>query len=307
MRGGKGVPPHLVNGRLSSGYLHLERAIRWRRQQPGTAAVVRPRVRRSNPMPLRPEAVARDAGLRYVNDESPGIRRVKSGRSFRYVDPDGRPVRDPETLARIKALVIPPAWTEVWICPRADGHIQATGRDDRGRKQYRYHARWRSVRDEAKYGRTLAFGRALSKIRTRHRTRPETPRPAAAQGPGGRRPAAGDDPDPHRQRRIRPRQPLVRPDDDARPPCQRSGRDPGIPLPGQERHPSHGRDRRPPAGAGRPAMPGAARPGAAPVHRRGRRGPRRSARTTSTRTSARSPARTSRPRTSGRGRAPSWP
>ena len=109
--------------------------------------------------------MARDAGLRYVNDESPGIRRLKSGRSFRYVNSDGRAVRDPETLARIKALVIPPAWTEVWICPRADGHIQATGRDDRGRKQYRYHARWRSVRDEAKYGRTLAFGRAMSKIR----------------------------------------------------------------------------------------------------------------------------------------------
>jgi DNA topoisomerase-1 len=112
-----------------------------------------------------PEAVARDAGLRYVNDDSPGIRRLKSGRSFRYVDPDGRAVRDPETLARIKALAIPPAWTDVWICPRADGHIQATGRDDRGRKQYRYNARWRSVRDEAKFGRTLAFGRVLSKIR----------------------------------------------------------------------------------------------------------------------------------------------
>ncbi len=112
-----------------------------------------------------PIAVARDAGLRYVNDDSSGIRRVKSGRTFRYVDRDGRPIRDPETLARIKALVIPPAWTEVWICPRPDGHIQATGRDARGRKQYRYHARWRSVRDEAKYGRTLAFGRALAQIR----------------------------------------------------------------------------------------------------------------------------------------------
>lgn len=112
-----------------------------------------------------PAAVAREAGLRYVSDESPGIRRVKRGRSMSYIDPDGRPVRDEETLARIKAMAIPPAWTDVWICPRPDGHIQATGRDDRGRKQYRYHARWRSVRDEAKYGRTLAFGRALAKIR----------------------------------------------------------------------------------------------------------------------------------------------
>jgi len=112
-----------------------------------------------------PAAVARDAGLRYVSDGSPGIRRVRRGKSFGYVGPDGRAIRDAESLARIKALAIPPAWTEVWICPRPDGHIQATGRDDRGRKQYRYHARWRSTKDEAKYGRTLAFGRALSKIR----------------------------------------------------------------------------------------------------------------------------------------------
>jgi DNA topoisomerase-1 len=112
-----------------------------------------------------PEAVAREAGLRYASDDSPGLRRVKRGRSFGYVDPDGRAIRDLETLARIKALAIPPAWTDVWISARADGHIQATGRDERGRKQYRYHANWRSVRDEAKYGRTLAFGRALSRIR----------------------------------------------------------------------------------------------------------------------------------------------
>jgi DNA topoisomerase-1 len=84
---------------------------------------------------------------------------------MRYLDADGRPIRDPSTLARIKALAIPPAWTDVWICPWPHGHIQATGRDERGRKQYRYHARWRSVRDEAKYGRTLAFGRTLSRIR----------------------------------------------------------------------------------------------------------------------------------------------
>jgi DNA topoisomerase-1 len=110
-------------------------------------------------------AFARDAGLRYVSDDSPGIRRVKHGRSLRYNGPDGQAIRDPETLARIKALAIPPAWTDVWICPRPDGHIQATSRDECGRKQYRYHARWRSVRDEAKYGRTLAFGRALARIR----------------------------------------------------------------------------------------------------------------------------------------------
>jgi DNA topoisomerase-1 len=84
---------------------------------------------------------------------------------MRYLNVDGRPIRDPATLARIKALAIPPAWTEVWICPWANGHIQATGRDARGRKQYRYHAKWRSQRDESKYGRTLCFGRALARIR----------------------------------------------------------------------------------------------------------------------------------------------
>src|SRR5688500_11368083 len=94
-----------------------------------------------------PIGAARLAGLRYVADDAPGIRRVRRGQAFVYVRPDGKPLRRPEELARIKALAIPPAWTEVWICPRADGHVQATGRDARGRKQHRYHARWRAVRD----------------------------------------------------------------------------------------------------------------------------------------------------------------
>jgi DNA topoisomerase-1 len=117
--------------------------------------------------PDDPEASARRAGLRYVSDHAPGIRRVRSGRGFRYVDPQGRTIDDRETFARIKALAIPPAWEEVWICPRPDGHIQATGRDDKGRKQYRYHQRWREVRDESKYDRMIAFARALPKIRRR--------------------------------------------------------------------------------------------------------------------------------------------
>ena len=112
------------------------------------------------------KAVARQAGLRYVGDHLPGIR-IGAGRGFRYAGPDGKAVRDAATLARIRALAIPPAWTDVWISPWDNGHIQATGRDARGRKQYRYHARWRSVRDEAKYERTLAFGRALPAIRAR--------------------------------------------------------------------------------------------------------------------------------------------
>jgi DNA topoisomerase-1 len=113
---------------------------------------------------LDPVASAKAARLHYVNDHDPGIRRVCAGKAFRYVRPDGRPVRDPGELRRIRSLVIPPAWTDVWICPDPDGHIQATGKDDRGRKQYRYHPRWREVRDEAKYERTIAFGLALPRI-----------------------------------------------------------------------------------------------------------------------------------------------
>lgn len=107
------------------------------------------------------------AGLRHVDDNRPGIARKAAGNGFRYVDPDGKSIRDASTLARIKSLAIPPAWTDVWICPLENGHIQATGRDARGRKQYRYHPRWRSVRDEVKYERMLAFGKVLPMIRKR--------------------------------------------------------------------------------------------------------------------------------------------
>ncbi len=113
------------------------------------------------------EAAAELAQLRYVSDDQPGLTRAVRGTRTTYRDPDGRVVRDAETLARIRALVIPPAWTRVWIAPRADGHVQATGRDQRGRKQYRYHPRWQQVRDAAKYGRLLAFGRALPALRRR--------------------------------------------------------------------------------------------------------------------------------------------
>lgn len=110
---------------------------------------------------------ARAAGLRYVRDDRPGIRRLRSGRGFRYVGPDGRAIRDAEVLARIRSLVIPPAWQKVWICPLEHGHLQATGFDARGRKQYRYHPRWRAVRDETKYHRVAAFARALPRLRKR--------------------------------------------------------------------------------------------------------------------------------------------
>jgi DNA topoisomerase-1 len=114
-----------------------------------------------------PVESAKAAGLRYVTDAKPGIQRLKRGTGFRYVSPDGAPVRDHETLGRIKSLVIPPAWQQVWICVLPNGHLQATGRDARGRKQSRYHPRWREVRDETKYERMLLFGDALPVIRER--------------------------------------------------------------------------------------------------------------------------------------------
>jgi DNA topoisomerase-1 len=110
---------------------------------------------------------AKAAGLRFVRDDRPGIRRVRRGERFRYVGPDGTVVRDEETLGRMRALAIPPAWRDVWICPQPNGHLQATGRDDRGRKQYRYHPRWRAVRDETKYDRVVAFGLSLPRLRAR--------------------------------------------------------------------------------------------------------------------------------------------
>src|SRR3954469_25446323 len=126
-----------------------------------------PAVRKSLTQVVLPAAAARAAGLRYVTKAGPGIRRQRAGKAFRYIAPDGKTVRAAGTLSRIHALAIPPAWSDVWICPLEDGHLQAIGRDARGRKQYRYHARWREVRDEAKYGRLAAFGRALPRIRRR--------------------------------------------------------------------------------------------------------------------------------------------
>jgi DNA topoisomerase-1 len=110
---------------------------------------------------------AEDAGLRYVTDDQPGFSRQRKGEEFEYLDQKGKPIRDEQRLLRIKRLAIPPAWTEVWICPSSNGHIQATGRDARRRKQYRYHERWREIRDENKYDRLVNFGKALPKIRKR--------------------------------------------------------------------------------------------------------------------------------------------
>lgn len=115
-----------------------------------------------------PAAGARlPGGLVYVTPDMPGLRRVRSGTAFRYRQPDGAWVRDADAVQRIRRLAIPPAYTDVWICPLPHGHLQATGLDARGRRQYRYHPEWRRVRDEAKFERMQAFGRALPRIRTR--------------------------------------------------------------------------------------------------------------------------------------------
>jgi DNA topoisomerase-1 len=112
-------------------------------------------------------ASARAAGLRYANDAGPGIARRRVGRGFSYRDADGRRIDHRATLERIRRLAVPPAWTDVWICPLPNGHLQATGRDARGRKQYRYHARWRAGRDDAKFERLIDFARVLPRIRAR--------------------------------------------------------------------------------------------------------------------------------------------
>jgi DNA topoisomerase-1 len=116
-----------------------------------------------------PKDAAESAGLRYVADDRPGIRRKKSGKGFTYVRPDGTRLSDPRVVKRIRSLVIPPAWTDVWICPFADGHVQAIGRDAKGRKQYRYHPLFREIRESTKYEHVVAFANTLPMIRTKVR------------------------------------------------------------------------------------------------------------------------------------------
>src|SRR5580700_9753937 len=112
-----------------------------------------------------PVESAKAVSLHYVHDSQPGIRRERVGRGFRYRGADGRVIRDRQTLKRIESLVIPPAWKNVWICPEENGHLQASGRDERNRKQHVYHHRWREVRDETKFHRLVDFGRVLPSIR----------------------------------------------------------------------------------------------------------------------------------------------
>jgi DNA topoisomerase-1 len=121
----------------------------------------------SNAPATDPAEAAQDAGLVYTSDSEPGIHRLRKGRGFVYTAIDGRPLRDRATLERIKSLAIPPAWKHVWICARPRGHLQATGRDARGRKQFRYHPTWRKTRDADKYAKLVHFARSLPRLRAR--------------------------------------------------------------------------------------------------------------------------------------------
>lgn len=125
----------------------------------------------ADPAPGLPEgeAAATQAGLRYVDGMEPGITRRRTGKGFSYIEPDGARLRTEATLQRIRSLSIPPAWTDVWICRTRNGHLQATGRDARGRKQYRYHSEWAKVRGAGKFDRVIAFGTALPRLRRRLR------------------------------------------------------------------------------------------------------------------------------------------
>ena len=136
----------------------------WTAAAAGIAAAV---ARTNGGAEIESERSARSAGLRYVSDDEPGITRRRRGRGFQYLNPSGATISDRDERSRIESLAIPPAWTDVWICRSPAGHIQATGRDARGRKQYRYHPKWRQVRDETKYHRLTAFARALPRIRRR--------------------------------------------------------------------------------------------------------------------------------------------
>ena len=198
-------------------------------------------------------ASARAAGLRYASDARPGITRRRAGRGFSYRDADGRLIRDPETLDRIRRLAIPPAWTDVWICPSPNGHLQATGRDARGRKQYRYHARWRARRDDAKFERLIDFARILPAHPGAGRPGPRAAGAAAREGPGRGRPTPRDDPHPGRQRGVRPAQPVVRADHASNAPRSRDRDGHPLPVPRQVRAPARGGTARSAPGRRRPS------------------------------------------------------
>jgi DNA topoisomerase I len=163
---------------------------------------------------------AEEAGLRYVSDTNPGYTRKRNAESFRYFDTAGKLIRDEPRLLRIGRLAIPPAYHDVWICPLPNGHIQATGRDDRGRKQYRYHERWRAIRDENKYDRILTFAAALPKISAAGSSRFEVTGTQTRKGIGSGRATAGAHFHSGWQRGVCQTKQLFWSDHDERPPRQ---------------------------------------------------------------------------------------
>jgi hypothetical protein len=176
---------------------------------------------------------ARSAGLHYVTDRSLGIRRMRCGHGFRYVTAEGRTLRDRDELARIRALAVPPAWTDVWISASPRGHIQAFGRDARRRKQYR-HPRWREVRDRPNLASSWSSGRRYrgsAGASIRH----AQDRASARESSLHRGAPARDDHGPHRQSRRRARQPVLRPHHASRPPRQDQRAHAALPLHGEER------------------------------------------------------------------------
>jgi DNA topoisomerase IB len=132
------------------------------------ACLVRMALSADLPRPVPPEVSAREAGLHYISDQVPGINRIRTGEEFEYTDSQGRAVRDDATLERIRSVVIPPNWSNVWICSSPKGHLQATGRDAKGRKQYRYHNLYRTAQEETKYEKMILFGGTLPQIRQRN-------------------------------------------------------------------------------------------------------------------------------------------
>jgi hypothetical protein len=170
---GRAPPPPAAAARNRKPHRGFRHSPSHRLEHRHAHALWTPPPRRNEPADALPPGVvdakeaAAEAGLRYVSDERPGITRRRSGSASPTGCRTGKPVRDEATLERIRSLAIPPAYRDVWICPHANGHIQATGRDDKGRKQYRYHPRWREVRDAAKYDHMMEFAAALPDIRAR--------------------------------------------------------------------------------------------------------------------------------------------
>ena len=212
---------------------------------------------------------ARASGLLYVSDTEPGIRRRRRGAHFHYLGSNGRPVTAERTLDRIRRLAIPPAYTDVWICREPRGHLQATGRDARQRKQYRYHPQWRETRDNGKFARMIEFGAQLPRLRRRLKQDLALPGTGEEQGARDDRAPARRDVAARRQRRVRALEQVLRTDDVARPPCDvPAGRPRVLFVQRQERPRAGAGARRSPARAHHPPLPAVARSTAVPVCRR---------------------------------------